>query len=293
MSTTPTLESFNIFSEKIFSEINSPSERLKEAMKYSFFSGGKRIRAQFVYALGEALDISLQNCHKVAFAIECIHTYSLIHDDLPAMDNDTLRRGKPTCHIQFNEATAILAGDALQSLGFEILNNIEVSNIDKLKKINIFFAKCCGLEGMVGGQQLDIDGENQSLELKDLQKLHINKTAKMFRASIIIPYIISEHNSKEIEIILTRLSDLIGLCFQIKDDILDVTKSTKELGKTSAKDINANKSTYVSLMGLDKAGDHLSRNKSEIKKLLTQLNERHLSTQKLEKLIELVIHRNY
>ncbi|AJI55629.1 polyprenyl synthetase family protein [Francisella philomiragia] len=293
MSTNTSLESFNIFSEKAFSEIQSPSKKLKEAMKYSFFSGGKRIRAQFVYALGEAFNIDLQNCHKIAFAIECIHTYSLIHDDLPAMDNDVLRRGKPTCHIKFNEATAILAGDALQSLGFEIINTLDINDIYKLKKVNIVFAKCCGLEGMVGGQQLDIDGENQNLKLQDLEILHINKTAKMFRASIVLPYIVSKYNNDEFEAILTKVSDLIGLCFQIKDDILDVTRSTQELGKTSGKDINANKSTYVSLMGLDGANKYLFDKKNEIRKLLSELNKKNLSTQNLEKLIDLVINRNY
>ncbi len=293
MSINTTLENFNLFAENLFCNIKSPSEKLKEAMKYSFFSGGKRIRAQFVYALGETLNIDIQDCHKIAFAIECIHTYSLIHDDLPAMDNDVLRRGKPTCHIRFSEATAILAGDALQSLGFEIINTLDIEDLHKLRKVNIIFAKCCGLEGMVGGQQLDIDGENQNLKLEELEILHINKTAKMFRASIILPYIISKYNDIKTETLLTKLSDLIGLCFQIKDDILDVTKSTEELGKTSAKDIDANKSTYVSLMGLNEANKYLHHKKDEIKKLLSELYNRNIPTQNLEKLIELVIDRNY
>ncbi|MWX03874.1 octaprenyl-diphosphate synthase, partial [Francisella tularensis] len=271
MSSENIIKDFEIFAEKVFDQLNCVSKTLLSAMHYSFFSGGKRIRAQFVYAIGEALAIDKSNCDKIAFAVESIHTYSLIHDDLPAMDNDTLRRGKPTCHIKFNEATAILAGDALQALAFEILQDINYSDIDKLKKINKLFAQYCGASGMVGGQQLDIEGENKKLKIEELQILHINKTAKMFRACIVLPYILSQNQNSQIEDLLVRLSDLIGLCFQIKDDILDVTKTTNELGKTSAKDIDANKSTYVSLMGLKDANKYLLDKKNEITQIITKL----------------------
>ncbi|MBK2357580.1 polyprenyl synthetase family protein [Francisella hispaniensis] len=292
MTSENIIKDFEIFAENVFAQFDCVSKTLVKAMHYSFFSGGKRIRAQFVYVIGEALAIDKADCDKVAFAIESIHTYSLIHDDLPAMDNDTLRRGKPTCHIKFNEATAILAGDALQSLAFEILQDINCSDIARLKKINKFFAQCCGADGMVGGQQLDIEGENKKLNLEELQILHTNKTAKMFRACIVLPYILSQNQNDEIENLLVKLADLIGLCFQIKDDILDVTKTTIELGKTSAKDIHANKSTYVSLMGLEVANKYLLDKKNEITQIITKLKNNKISSNRLEKLIDLVINRN-
>lgn len=288
------LESFNNFAQKVFNELESPSKTLLEAMKYSFFSGGKRIRTQFVHAIGKATNTNTQDCHRIAFAIEAIHTYSLIHDDLPSMDNDTIRRGKPTCHIKFNEATAILTGDALQALAFEIIQNIETTtSIDRFKKINKLLAQCCGVDGMVGGQQLDIDGENQNLNLKDLENIHTNKTAKMFTSSIVMPYILSRNYTQEVELLLIQLSTLIGLCFQIKDDILDVTKSSQELGKTSSKDLSSNKSTYVSLMGLDGANKHLESKKEEINTILDKLNKNNIFSEDLNKLIDLVINRNY
>lgn len=145
---------------------------------------------------------------------------------------------------------------------------------------------------MVGGQQLDIEGENKKLKLEELQILHTNKTAKMFRACIVLPYILSQNQNSQIEDLLVRLSDLIGLCFQIKDDILDVTKTTNELGKTSAKDIDANKSTYVSLMGLKDANKYLLDKKNEITQIITKLKNNNFSSTSLENLIDLVINRN-
>ncbi|GAB4222270.1 MAG: polyprenyl synthetase family protein [Francisella sp.] len=287
------IKNFEFFAQKVFEEYTFVSETLKKAMYYSFFSGGKRIRAQFVYAVGDALNINISDCNTIAFAIESIHTYSLIHDDLPAMDDDVLRRGKPTCHIKFNEATAILAGDALQSLAFEMLQNISCSDVSTLRKINKFFAQCCGAGGMVGGQQLDIDATNKNISIVELQTLHINKTAKMFRACIVLPYFLASNQSFEIESLLVQLADLIGLCFQIKDDILDVTKTTIELGKTCSKDISANKSTYISLMGIEGANKYLQCKKNEISQIINKLKENNISSDRLENLIELVVNRNY
>ena len=293
MNTTKKLEDFNLFAIEIFDNLKSPSETLIEAMKYSFFSGGKRIRAQFVYAIGEAFNIDYKNCHIIAFAIELIHTYSLIHDDLPAMDDDCIRRGKPTCHIKYGEATAILAGDALQALAFEFIQKLDIKDIKILKRINILLAQCCGLNGMVAGQQLDLEGEKQNLEIKKLEIVHINKTARMFSASILIPYYLSNNFNENIQQLLSKLSLLIGLCFQVKDDILDVNKTTKELGKTSAKDIASCKSTYVSLMGLEGAIEYLNSKNLEIKKLTNELKSNNIKCDQIEKLINLVIHRDY
>lgn len=287
------LTSFNQFAEEIFAAIDSPSKTLLEAMKYSFFSGGKRIRAQFVYTLGDILNIAKIDCHRIAFAIEAIHTYSLIHDDLPAMDNDDLRRGKPTCHIKFNEATAILAGDALQTLAFEVLQDINVASTKQLINLNKLLANCSGISGMVGGQQLDIEGEREKLSLDKLELIHLNKTAKMFKASILMPYTLCSNQSSEVEELLSKLSLLVGLCFQIKDDILDVTKTTEQLGKTSAKDINAEKSTYVSLMGLENSIEYLDYKKTELTSILNRLKNLGVCSNNLSNLIKLVIDRNY
>ncbi len=287
------LDNFNTFAEEFFNKIECPSDTLLEAMKYSFFSGGKRIRAQLVYIIGEMFDINISECHKIAMAIELIHTYSLVHDDLPAMDNDTLRRGKTTCHVKFNEATAILAGDSLQTLSFQVIQEIDVYDINTLKKLNTTLAQCSGANGMVAGQQLDLEGENKSLGIKNLDIIYINKTARMFAASILMPYLLSKHITTDITKTLKSISLLIGLSFQIKDDILDVTKSTTELGKTSAKDIKSNKSTYVSLLGLNNAVTLLNDKKLEIYNLIDKIKNCGFNCDELKSIVNLVIDRNY
>ena len=287
------LDNFHIFAENFFEKLECPSNTLLEAMKYSFFSSGKRIRAQLVYIIGDMFNIRFSECHKIAMAIELIHTYSLVHDDLPAMDNDTLRRGKPTCHVKFNEATAILAGDSLQTLAFQVIQNIDTNSINVLKKITILLAQCSGTNGMVAGQQLDLEGENKLLDITELKTVHINKTAKMFSASMLIPYFLSKNIDSNTARTLEDISLLLGLSFQIKDDILDVTKSTDELGKTSAKDISSNKSTYVSLLGLEKAIKLLDKKKIEIFNLITKLENHVTNCGELTNIIDLVIDRNY
>ena len=287
------LDSFHIFTENFFDKLECPSDTLLKAMKYSFFSGGKRIRAQLVYIVGEMFDIEIIQCHKIAMAIELIHAYSLVHDDLPAMDNDVLRRGKPTCHIKFNEATAILAGDSLQTLAFQAIQEITVNDVGTLKKLTTLLAQCSGANGMVAGQQLDLEGENQFLNIAELETVHINKTARIFSASMLMPYFLSKNIDENIVQALESISLLLGLSFQIKDDILDVTKSTDELGKTSAKDISSNKSTYVSLLGLEKAIALIDEKKIEIHKLIANLESLNTDCSKLKNIINLVIDRNY
>ncbi|MGQ4001436.1 polyprenyl synthetase family protein [Francisellaceae bacterium CB300] len=288
-----TLDNFHTFAESFFDKLECPSHTLLEAMRYSFFSGGKRIRAQLVYIIGDMFDIKTSECHKIAMAIELIHTYSLVHDDLPAMDNDILRRGKPTCHVKFNEATAILAGDSLQALAFQAIQEINVDDINTLKKLNTLLAQCSGANGMVAGQQLDLEGENKALDIINLETVHINKTARMFSASILMPYFLSKNIDIDIVKTLEKISLLLGLSFQIKDDILDVTKSTSELGKTSAKDIISNKSTYVSLLGLENATVLLNDKKLEIYNLIIDIENRGFNCDELKNIINLVIDRNY
>ncbi len=263
---------------KIFDEINSPADQLLSAMKYVSLSGGKRIRPLFVLAGGmfvHTQDIDETNLEKLLYigcAIELIHCYSLVHDDLPAMDNDDLRRGKPTCHRQFNEATAILVGDALQSLAFEILSsdNIHLPDDIKIKLIRLF-ATAIGLNGMVGGQAVDLYNTGRDIDITQLQQMHSLKTGCLIKTSIIMGVTINNNTNNQLIDKLSIIGDKIGLLYQIIDDIIDVTSDTKTLGKTTNKDNMQHKSTYVSLLGLNQAHEYANKIYDEIMQYLTQI----------------------
>ncbi|WP_162902394.1 polyprenyl synthetase family protein, partial [Facilibium subflavum] len=242
------IQSFENFAAQYLNQQTFASSRLQNAMEYSFLDGGKRIRALLCYLSGEIFHTSISNQHLTAFAIEAIHAYSLIHDDLPAMDNDDLRRGKPTCHIQFDEATAILAGDALQSLAFHALSSVENISLTQLKQTITLLADHAGGQGMVSGQQLDMDANGRQLNIEQLQQIHRLKTGKMITASVLLPFYLSDqYQDDAIEHNLQSFADCIGLAFQIKDDILDVTADTKTLGKTAQSDLKHQKATYPAL----------------------------------------------
>jgi farnesyl diphosphate synthase len=235
--------------------------RLHSAMRYGTLNGGKRIRAQLVYATGFLLGCRVENMDPAAAALELIHAFSLIHDDLPAMDNDALRRGKPTVHVAFDPATAILAGDALQTLAFETLVSADWPDAEKLSVLKLLLS-ATGSKGMCGGQQLDMDASGKMLGLGDLQRVHALKTGALIKAAILIPAAIAGADTEETEA-LKAFADDLGLAFQIQDDILDIEASTEQLGKSAGKDVAQAKSTYPALLGLDGA-----------KTLLTQLAER-------------------
>ncbi len=225
------------------------------ALHYSFSAGGKRIRPALVYALADSLHISLEKVDAAAVAVECIHTYSLIHDDLPDMDNDDLRRGKPACHKQFDPATAILAGDALNTLAFEILAK-QQNLSDKQCLIQIQqLTQGAGINAMIAGQDTDINCENShtTIDLEMLSRLHINKTAKLIEASLLMSYSASDNINAEKSSLLSMAAIDLGLFYQIQDDILDVTQTSEQLGKPAASDINNGKTTYVSLLGIEEA----------------------------------------
>lgn len=230
---------------------------LQAAMRYSIFNGGKRVRPVLVYAAAQAIAIDYNACQSAcdtaAAAAECIHAYSLIHDDLPAMDDDDLRRGKPTCHIAFDEASAILAGDALQCLAFEALGNIqELADSEKLAMV-LALAKASGDKGMVAGQAIDLGAVDSQLSLQELQNMHGLKTGALIRASVELgARATGEATTKQLQQ-LDRYACAIGLAFQVQDDILDVTASTETLGKQQGADLALNKPTYVSLLGLEVA----------------------------------------
>ncbi len=238
---------------KSYLTAESTSSQLDNAIRYSTLNGGKRIRPLLIYATGLDLQAPLTSLDPAAVAIELIHCYSLIHDDLPAMDDDDLRRGKATCHIAFNEATAILAGDALQSLSFQVLSSPSknLTPATQLAMVNAL-TKAAGTMGMAAGQMLDLEAENQNISLEQLEQIHRLKTAVLISCGLKLAGLAANCSAT----ILNNLAEIgthLGLAFQIQDDILDVTVSTENLGKKSGADVALNKSTYPKLMGLEKA----------------------------------------
>jgi farnesyl diphosphate synthase/geranylgeranyl diphosphate synthase type II len=227
--------------------------QLRAAMRYSLFNGGKRVRPILAYAAALAVrpDTRLALIDPVAAALECLHSYSLVHDDLPAMDDDDLRRGKPTCHIAFTEATAILAGDGLQTLAFELLTKTDFSPAIQINLIRQL-AKGSGADGMVLGQAIDLAAVDHQLDLPQLETMHRHKTGALIRSSVAMGAISAGADEAQLAA-LDDYAAAIGLAFQVQDDILDVTGDTATIGKQQGADIARNKPTYVSLLGLGAA----------------------------------------
>ena len=291
----------NSFLEHNLSRINQalieslPEENFSEitkAIHYSVMNGGKRLRPQLMLLMADALkvDVSNKTIDLMAAAGELIHCYSLIHDDLPAMDDDDFRRGQLSCHKKFDEATAILAGDAIQPLSLEILTSIEDDNLSdstKSKIINVF-AKACGPKGMVEGQNLDIKSESKNLNEDELDRIHFLKTGKLIEACILSVCLLKkEIREEEIEKLI-EFSEKFGLAFQIRDDILDVIGNEQEIGKPVGSDQEKNKSTYASVLGITKSqlkAEKLSKDAIDI--LISLPYE----TQRLEDLCKMIIER--
>ena len=227
-------------------------QKLHQAMRYCVLDGGKRMRPMLTYCTGKALGIAPEALDGPACAVEFIHVYSLIHDDLPAMDDDDLRRGKATCHVAFDEATAILAGDALQALAFEILAHdpsITATAEGRLKMI-VALAKASGSQGMVGGQAIDLQSVGTRLNLPELENMHIHKTGALIRASVNMATLAKADIDSTVATKFDHYAKCIGLSFQVKDDILDEESDTATLGKTQGKDKDNDKPTYPALLGL-------------------------------------------
>ena len=228
-------------------------KNLHEAMRYSVLAEGKRIRPILLYATGQAFDVELSNLNGPACAVEIIHAYSLIHDDLPSMDNDDLRRGRPTCHKAYGEATAILAGDALQTLAFQILASdpgIKTNNSQRLKMIETL-ALVSGSNGMAGGQAIDLASVGIKLSIEELENMHSHKTGALIRASAEMGALSAKNINSELFACISDYAKYIGIAFQIKDDILDIESDTSTLGKPQGSDLALNKPTYPNLLGLD------------------------------------------
>jgi farnesyl diphosphate synthase len=227
--------------------------RLHEAMRYATLEGGKRVRPLLAFAAGEVSGAAPERLEIAAAAVELIHAYSLVHDDLPCMDDDVLRRGKPTVHVEYDEATALLVGDALQSLAFQLLSEHRLADeahaqLDMVKTL----AVAAGSRGMAGGQQIDLDSTGKSLSVPELELMHIHKTGALIRAAVLLGAgcgTLSENHRQKLD----RYAKAIGLAFQVTDDVLDYDSSTATLGKTAGKDSKQGKSTYVSAMGLPRA----------------------------------------
>lgn len=236
-------------------ESNLPPLRLHEAMRYAVLSNGKRIRPLFVYATGMAFGSELDSLDKPACAVELIHAYSLIHDDLPAMDDDDLRRGHPTCHRAFDEATAILAGDALQSFAFQLLASNEQFHLgpSQLLKMIRLLTEAIGTSGMAGGQAMDLNATGAQLSPQNIELMHQRKTGALIQVSIHLGAIASGCEDTFILKQLGNFGNYIGLAFQIQDDVLDIESTTAVLGKTQGADANLNKATYPQVVGIDEA----------------------------------------
>ena len=275
----------NSIPEENYSEIT-------KAIHYSVMNGGKRIRPQLMLLIAEALEVDVDDktIDLMAAAGELIHCYSLIHDDLPAMDDDDFRRGKLSCHKKFSEATAILAGDAIQPLSLEILTSINDKNLSaesKCKIINIF-AKACGPKGMVEGQNLDIKAENKKLNEEELDNVHYLKTGKLIEACVLSICLLKKNIKREELNKLIKFSKKFGLAFQIRDDILDVIGNEKNIGKPVGSDQKKNKSTYPSILGLEKSQKKAQMLSDAAINILTSLP---YDTEKLKDLCKLIVER--
>lgn len=277
--------------EQVISNTSNIAHELHQAMHYSIFNGGKRVRPLLVYLTGEALNTPAERLDSPACAVELIHCYSLVHDDMPAMDDDDLRRGKATCHKQFSEATALLAGDALQTLAFETLTrNNSLHDVQILLMLRAL-SHASGAAGMAGGQAIDLASTgSHSMSLKDLKVMHEHKTGALIRASVQLGALsVVDIEQKKLDA-LDNYAKNIGLSFQIKDDILDIESDTQTLGKKQGADIELNKVTYPALLGLDGA------KKMALEchhKALDSINDFDLSADPLRWLSEYIITRQH
>lgn len=250
-------EQINNFLAEQLDGLTINDEKLLEAMRYGLLIGGKRMRPYLAYITGESLGAISSDISAVAGAVECIHAYSLLHDDLPAMDDDDLRRGKPTCHKAFDEATAILAGDALQTLAFDILANHQFSKQIQPKQIILIqkLVAASGYQGMCGGQALDLSATDKAIDLLQLEILHSLKTGALLEACVLMAAECAPQVTSAEKKVLKEYAQLVGLAYQVQDDIIDITSTEEELGKPTGSDLAANKSTYPALMGLQGAQD--------------------------------------
>ena len=275
--------------QKVLPSESAVPTRLHQAMRYSIFNGGKRVRPALLYATGRMFGVEAEILDSAAAAIEIIHSYSLIHDDLPSMDDDDIRRGRATCHREFDEATAILAGDALQSLAFEVLVNANASLELRLDWIKLL-SNASGSSGMVGGQQLDLAAEQVKVDSIELNNIHNLKTGALIKASILMGASAAESCKAEEHSKLTSFAEAIGLAFQVQDDILDIEGESSKIGKPQGSDLKKGKSTFVSLYGMDGAKAELHKLQQQALDSLTSFDQRSVE---LNAIIDFITKRDH
>ncbi len=257
--------------ERLLPDPATPPQTLHSAMRYAVMGGGKRYRPRLVHAVGQLFDLPEALLDYPASAVEMIHAYSLIHDDLPAMDDDDERRGRPSCHRAYNEATAILAGDALQSLAFEVMASIPVDPCQPaaILRATRTLAEASGTQGLAGGQQMDLEAVTRSPDIGELTEMHLRKTGALIRASILIPGLLAPGLEPQPLEQLTRFAERLGLAFQIRDDILDATADAGTLGRTPGGDARHGRATFVTILGLGEARNRLSRSLAQCHEALS------------------------
>ena len=265
--------------------------RLHEAMRYAALEGGKRVRPLLAFAAGELTQGSPEKLEIAAAAVELIHAYSLVHDDLPCMDDDVLRRGKPTVHVEYDEATALLVGDALQTLAFQLLAEHRLAS-DAARQLEMvkLLAHAAGSRGMAGGQQIDLESTGKTLTLPELEFMHIHKTGALIRAAVLLGAACGEPLGEAERAKLDHYAKALGLAFQVVDDLLDAEASTATLGKTAGKDSRQGKSTYVSLLGTHRTRDLAQELRADAQTALEGLGSR---ARRLSSLADFVVLRKF
>ena len=264
--------------------------RLHQAMRYACLNGGKRVRPLLAFAAGELTGATPERLEIVASAVEMVHAYSLVHDDLPCMDDDVLRRGRPTCHVEYDEATALLVGDSLQSLAFELIARSPMGDVERQIEMIRLLAHASGSCGMAGGQAIDLDSVGKILNQPELELMHALKTGALIRSSVLLGALCGEPLTINSRDALDRFAKRAGLLFQVIDDILDCTANTATLGKTAGKDSAADKPTYVSLMGLEDARIFVEDLRTQALEALAVFGNR---GQRLIELTDFIIHRKF
>lgn len=282
----------NVALDRYLPTDDPPEHNLAEAIRYSVIGGGKRIRPAMVYAAGEAMGVSTDLLDIPACAVEMIHAYSLIHDDLPAMDDDDLRRGRPTCHKAFDEATAMLAGDALQALAYEILAKDDHEELTPEHRIEMLslLTEASGAHGMAGGQAVDLASVGKQLTLEQLEHMHQLKTGALIRASVLLGGMCKQDISQEELKMLSDYAHCIGLSFQIQDDILDVISDTETLGKPQGSDQEQEKPTFPAIIGLEQSKQRAIQQHELALKILEPLDEK---ADSLRQLSAYIVERQY
>lgn len=270
---------------------NHAPKRLHEAMRYAVLGGGKRIRPLLSFAAGELNGAEEARVIVVAAAVELIHVYSLVHDDLPCMDDDTLRRGKPTCHIKYDEPTALLVGDSLQSFAFQLMAEFSLADNPK-KQLEMIkqLAQAAGSRGMAGGQAIDLESVGKILTLPELEFMHIHKTGALIRAAVMLGAYCGDNLSEEQLDRLDHFAKCIGLAFQVVDDVLDAEATTAALGKTAGKDAEQNKPTYVSILGVKQARELAKALQRDAYQAVEHLGE---STHRLLQVTDFIVQREF